>query len=95
MTPADVKPSPGCGGGGGTPTIANSLVTTPTGYDGSTPVPAVIAFHPAGNGNDNLKNFFGSSAITKEYLMVYPAAADRGGWQMNADREKYRALLGR
>lgn len=85
-----VKPSAGCGKGGGTPTIAHSLVTTPSGYDGTKPVPVVIAFHPAGNKNDSLKNFFGNSEITTQFLMVYPGA-EGNGWSMNTDKARFEA----
>jgi polyhydroxybutyrate depolymerase len=86
MPAGDPVPSEGCGsGGGGTPTISNSLVSVPDGYDGSTPVPVVIAFHANGNGNNQLQGIFGNK-LSGKYMMVYPSGGSDQSWQYPGDK---------
>lgn len=92
-----VKPSAGCAKASAQLTIANSLVGLPTGYNGKDPVPAVIAFHAAGNDNTSIQNAFKGSDLAKKYLMVYPnstsaTTADKTGWNMQADKSRYLAV---
>lgn len=89
-----MKPSAGCAKQSATFTIPNSRVSIPTGYDGKTPFPAVIAFHPAGNNNTSLENTFRGSDLAKEYVIVYPnsteaSSAGKGGWSIGADKQRY------
>lgn len=89
-----VKPSAGCAKASAQVTIPNSLVGVPTGYSGKDPVPAVIAFHAAGNDNTSIQNAFKSSDLAKKYLMVYPnstsaTTANKTGWNMQADKSRY------
>jgi polyhydroxybutyrate depolymerase len=89
-----VKPSAGCAKASAQVTIPNSLVGIPTGYDGKVPVPAVIAFHAAGNDNTSIQNAFKGSDLAKKYLMIYPnstsaTTADKNGWNMQADKSRY------
>jgi poly(3-hydroxybutyrate) depolymerase len=89
-----VKPSAGCSKASAQVTIPNSLVGVPTGYDGKTPVPVVIAFHAAGNDNTSIQNAFKNSDLAKKYLMVYPnstsaTTANKTGWNMQADKNRY------
>ena len=89
-----VKPSAGCAKASAQVTIPNSLVGLPMGYTGATPVPAVIAFHGAGNDNTSIQNAFKSSDLAKKYLMVYPnstsaTTANKTGWNMQADKSRY------
>jgi polyhydroxybutyrate depolymerase len=92
--PKTVKPSAGCSKGSAQLTIPNSLVSVPTGYTGKDPVPAVIAFHAAGNDNTSIKNAFNNSDLAKKYIMVYPnstsaTTANKTGWNMQADKQRY------
>jgi hypothetical protein len=89
-----VMPSAGCARQSTTVTIPNSLVGTPSGYTGSTPVPAVIAFHGAGNDNTSLQGTFRNSDLAGKYLLVYPnstsaTTANKTGWNMQADKNRY------
>jgi polyhydroxybutyrate depolymerase len=85
-----VKPSAGCSRGSTQVTIANSLVGLPTGYNGKDPVPAVIAFHAAGNDNTSMERTFKTSDLGKKYLMVYPnSSTPTNGWNYSADKGRY------
>jgi predicted esterase len=89
-----VKPSAGCAKASAQVTIANSLVSVPTGYNGKDPVPAVIAFHAAGNDNTSIQNAFKGSDLAKKYLMVFPnstsaTTSNKTGWSMQADKSRY------
>jgi poly(3-hydroxybutyrate) depolymerase len=64
------------------------------GYAGTTPVPAVIAFHAAGNDNVSIQNAFKGSDLAKKYLMIYPnstsaTTSNKTGWNMQADKSRY------
>jgi polyhydroxybutyrate depolymerase len=88
--PSDIKPSAGCINGASTPTISNSLVDLPTGYDGETPVPVVFAFHAAGNTNTQLKMYFAGTELREKYLLVYlNATSGNAGWNLAADRPRF------
>jgi polyhydroxybutyrate depolymerase len=88
-----VKASAGCTKQSTQVTLPNSLVGIPPGYNGKDPVPAVIAFHAAGNDNTSMQNTFKSSDLAKKYLMVYPnstsATAGKTGWNIQADKSRY------
>lgn len=83
--PGDPVPSEGCGAGGGNPSITNSLVSVPSGYDGSTPVPVVIAFHANGNPNSQLQGIFGDK-LKDTFMMVYPSGGSDNSWQYPGDK---------
>lgn len=90
----EVVPSAGCSRQSADVTIPNSLVSTPMGYTGSEPVPAVIAFHAAGNDNTSIRNAFNNSDLASKYVMVYPnstsaTTANKTGWSMQADKDRY------
>jgi polyhydroxybutyrate depolymerase len=90
----EVVPSAGCSRQSTTVTIPNSLVGIPNGYTGTTPVPAVIAFHAAGNDNTSIQGAFRDSDLADKYLMVYPnstsaTTTNKNGWNMQADRTRY------
>jgi polyhydroxybutyrate depolymerase len=92
-----VMPSAGCARQSATVTIPNSLVSVPSGYTGSEPVPAVIAFHGAGNDNTSIRNAFNGSDLAGEYIMVYPnstsaTTANKTGWSIQADRARYQEV---
>jgi polyhydroxybutyrate depolymerase len=89
-----VVPSDGCARQSTSLTIPNSLVGTPNGYTGATPVPAVIAFHAAGNDNTSIQGAFRDSDLADNYLMVYPnstsaTTTNKNGWNMQADKNRY------
>jgi len=85
-----VKPSAGCSRGSTQVTIANSLISMPTGYNGKDPVPAVIAFHAAGNDNTSMQRNFQGSDLAKKYFMVYPnSGSPSSGWQLSRDKARY------
>lgn len=93
-TSRPVKPSAGCAKASAQVTLPNSLLSVPTGYTGKEPVPAVIAFHAAGNDNTSIQNAFKSSDLAKKYLMVYPnstsaTTANKTGWSIQADKSRY------
>jgi len=92
-----VKPSAGCSKQSTQVTIPNSLVNLPMGYTGKDPVPAVIAFHAAGNDNTSIQNAFKGSDLAKKYLMVFPnstsaTTSNKTGWSMQADKSRYLAV---
>lgn len=92
-----VKPSAGCSKQSTQVTIPNSRVGIPTGYTGKDPVPAVIAFHAAGNDNTSMESTFKSSDLAKKYLMVYPnstsaTTSNKTGWNMTDDKSRYLAV---
>ena len=89
-----VKPSAGCSLASKQVMIPNSLVSVPTGYTGKDPVPAVIAFHAAGNDNTSIQGAFNGSDLAKKYLMVYPnstsaTTSNKTGWSLQADKSRY------
>jgi polyhydroxybutyrate depolymerase len=88
--PRTVKPSAGCSRGSTQVTIPNSLIGMPTGYNGKDPVPAVIAFHAAGNDNTSMERTFKSSDLAKKYFMVYPnSSTPTNGWNLSLDKSRY------
>jgi poly(3-hydroxybutyrate) depolymerase len=88
------KASAGCGKGAGAPTVSNSLVSVPTGYDGTKPVPVIFAFHAAGNTNTQLKNEYGSSNLAKNYMMIYlQASGGTGGWDIGKDKARFNTAV--
>jgi polyhydroxybutyrate depolymerase len=78
-------PSEGCSSGNANPSVTNSIVTLPDGYDGSTPVPVVIAFHANGNPNTQLQGIFGDK-LGGDYMMVYPSGGGDNSWQYPGDK---------
>lgn len=86
-------PSAKCGMGSGMPSlnVQNTIVTIPDNYDGSTPVPVVIAFHAAGNGNDQLQGIIGNT-FKSEYIMLYPKSSGNE-WNNGTDAPKVDALF--
>jgi len=77
----DVLPSAGCSNGNASPSLdlpANTLFSFPPSYDGTTPVPVVLAFHAAGNPNTQLKDRY-EDDLGDKYLVLYPKS-DGNGW---------------
>jgi hypothetical protein len=97
-TPADgaatqPRPSAMCGSGGGAPVfnLPNTLFSVPPGYDGTTPLPVVMAFHAAGNPNTQLRGILGDT-LDDDYIVFYPKS-DGNGWSDQADSPKVDAMF--
>lgn len=84
----EVKASAGCQRQSTDVSIPNSLIAVPPGYDGKTPLPAVMAFHAAGNDNTQMERTFKGSDLAGKYFMVYPNASGNG-WSAQADKSRY------
>jgi polyhydroxybutyrate depolymerase len=95
--PADgvtaARPSAACGSGGASLSfnLPNTLFSVPAAYDGTTPLPVVIAFHAAGNENTQLRGILGNT-LDDEYIMLYPKS-DGNGWSNGADARKVDAIF--
>jgi hypothetical protein len=79
-------PSAGCGKAGrpsgGVVTVSGShIYSFPASYDGNTPVPLIMAFHAAGNRNDQLRNITKGSPIEQHFVMAFPKSAGNG-WSL-------------
>lgn len=85
------NPSAGCGSPSSNVSIQNALVGTPNGYDGSTPVPVMFAFHAANNPSTQLQERFQSGPLGDKYLMIYLAAQNSGGWTISNDQQRFNA----
>jgi poly(3-hydroxybutyrate) depolymerase len=84
--------SPGCGKSarpsGGVVTVANShIYSFPESYDGSTPLPLIMAFHAASNDNDQLRNITRGSALEQHFVMAFPKSTG-SGWSLGTDSPK-------
>jgi poly(3-hydroxybutyrate) depolymerase len=93
--------SAGCGKGGrpsgGVVTVNGShIYTFPESYDGNTPMPLLLAFHAAGNGNDQLRNITKGSDLEKNFVMAFPKSKG-SQWVLNTDSasvdQRYQELL--
>ena len=89
----DTKPSAGCANGDPSPSLnlSNTIVSLPAGYDGSTPVGVVMAFHAAGNPNTQLSDRLGDD-LGDKYLMLYPKS-DGSGWNDAVDGAKVNLMF--
>jgi hypothetical protein len=94
-------PSAGCGKSGrpsgGEVVVAGShIYSFPESYDGTTPSPLIMAFHAAGNGNDQLRNITRGSTLDQHFVMAFPKSTGNG-WSPNTDRAsidaRYEELL--
>ncbi len=83
-TSSGVSASMGCGKSSGIPmnvSVPNAIVTFPTGYDGSTPVPMLFGFHGAGRTHQEFYEVDArtkGSDLEKHFVMVYLKAAGSG-----------------
>ena len=91
-------PSAGCGRSTGIPAsagVANAIVTFPPGYDGSTPLPLVFAFHGAGRTNLDMQTVDSrtvGSQLENNYVMAFLKSAGNG-WEVGADYPRFEAAL--
>jgi hypothetical protein len=90
---AEPQPSAACGGGGASLSfnIPNTLFSVPESYDGTTPLPVVIAFHAAGNANTQMRGILGNT-LADRYIMFYPKS-DGNGWSNQTDPPKVDAIF--
>lgn len=80
-----VVPSAGCGKAGlpsgGEVSVPNDRIYTfPTTYDGSIPMPAVIAMHGANNPNTILKDLSDGSRLEEKFVRVFPKS-NQSAWR--------------
>ena len=93
-----VTPSAGCGLAQGIPAdagIANTIVTFPDGYDGSTPKPLVFAFHGAGRTNEQMRTVDSRTAdgpLEAAFVMAYVKSAGNA-WDLGTDHPRFSAVL--
>jgi poly(3-hydroxybutyrate) depolymerase len=82
-----------CGRAGTSPSfnLPNTLTSVPARYDGSTPLPVVIAFHAAGNPNTQLRGILGAT-LQNDYIVFYPKS-DGNGWVDGVDTPKVNAIF--
>lgn len=87
------RPSAMCGKGGASPSfnLPNTLFSVPDRYDGTTPLPVVIAFHAAGNPNTQLRGILGGT-LQGDYIVFYPKS-DGNGWVNGVDTPKVDAIF--
>lgn len=82
---SDPSPSPGCGASNANvapPT--GTVIQEPDGYDGTSPVPVLFAFHGAGGNASSLQGPFASDAKSRGYLGVYLKSSG-SAWSIQAD----------
>jgi hypothetical protein len=96
-----VVPSTGCGKAGrpsgGLVTVSGShIYSFPPSYDGMTLKPLIMAFHAAGNNNDQLRNITKGSPLEAHFVMAFPKSKGNG-WALDADSAtidaRYQELL--
>jgi len=90
---AQPQPSAVCGTGGASPSfnLPNTLFSVPASYDGTTPLPVVLAFHAAGNPNTQLQTILGNT-LQNDYIVFYPKS-DGNGWSDGVDSPKVDAIF--
>lgn len=81
--------SAGCGKSGrpngGVVTVAGShIYSFPASYDGTKPLPLIMAFHAAGNSNDQLRNITKASPLAEHFVMAFPKSQGNG-WNLGTD----------
>jgi predicted esterase len=103
-TPPTTEPPPagsasaGCGRTQGAPAnyqVANTIVTFPQGYDGTTPVPLLFAFHGAGRTNTDMRMVDSrtpGSMLENTYVMAFMKSAGNA-WDLGTDYPRFEAAL--
>jgi polyhydroxybutyrate depolymerase len=104
MEPPPPPPAPtagasaGCGRAQGVPanyTVANTIVTFPPSYNGSTPVPLVFAFHGAGRTNTDMRMVDSrtpGSELENNYVIAFMKSAGNA-WDLGTDYPRFEAAL--
>ncbi|MET0414239.1 MAG: hypothetical protein ABW217_23210, partial [Polyangiaceae bacterium] len=104
-TPPPVEPPPaggtasaGCGRAQGIPAnyqVANTIVTFPPNYDGTTPVPLLFAFHGAGRTNEQMRTIDSrtqNSPLENNYVVAFMKSAGNA-WDLNTDYPRFETAL--
>ena len=91
------KPSAGCGKSGrpanGKITVANEeIIDFPASYDGTKPMPLLIALHACGNPNTQWEGLTKGSALETEYVRLMPNTSDTGQCWSNYANNSARIL---
>lgn len=91
------KPSAGCGKSGrpanGKITVANEeIIDFPTSYDGTKPMPLLIALHACGNQNTQWEGLTKGSALETDYVRFMPNTSDSGQCWSNYNNNSARIL---
>ena len=90
--------SAGCGAAQGAPAsdaVANTFLSVPPGYDGTTPVPLVFAFHGANRTNLEQRTVDSrtvGSELEANYVVAYMKSAG-SAWDLGADYPRFEAAL--
>jgi polyhydroxybutyrate depolymerase len=96
--PAGSTPSAGCGRAQGIPAnyqVANTIVTFPPSYDGTTPVPLLFAFHGANRSNAEMQmqdSRTVGSELEGNYVMAFMKSAGNA-WDLNTDYPRFETAL--
>lgn len=90
----DATPSKGCELGNATPELylshfpAGTTITLPEVYDGSTPVPIVLALHASGMMREMETNFPAEHPLRKNFIVVTPTSqVSSGGFEAEKDKD--------
>lgn len=91
------KPSAGCGKSGrpanGKITVAKEeIIDFPTSYDGTKPMPLLIALHACGNENTQWEGLTKGSALETDYVRFMPNTSDSGQCWSNYANNSARIL---
>ncbi len=83
------SPSDGCGDGGrpsnGTVTVGGDhIYAFPESYDGTTPMPMLLALHAYNNQETQLKGLTDNTALADDYVRVFPKSIG-SGWDNDTD----------
>jgi polyhydroxybutyrate depolymerase len=89
--------SAGCTLGNAAPNlnVPNTIVTLPSGYDGSTPVPLLFAFHGANRTNTQMRmddSRTVGSVLESTFMMAFVKSAGNA-WDVNTDYPRFEAVL--
>lgn len=91
-------PSAGCKKGlrrgGGVINQGTSIYQFPDKYDGTEPLPLVVALHAAGNPNTQLRDLTSASDLARQYVMIFPKSAG-SAWNYATDKSRVDADIER
>jgi polyhydroxybutyrate depolymerase len=78
---------------GGVVTVANShIFTFPTSYNGSTPMPVLVAFHANGNPNTQLRDATNGSPLETDFVRMFPKSM-AAGWVIGTDAPRFTTMF--
>ena len=76
----------------GTVTESDHIYKFPTAYDGTTPMPLMLALHAAGNPNTQLQTLTEESRLATDFVRAFPKSTG-SAWVLDADAAKVNAVL--